>query len=406
MSNSLLRKEIRLALAHLDDPPYLEGLSIASRIADATQTPGLSRGQALRRALRLAIASLDPRVGKDDRGLTGRAFQVVYRYAIAKRSILSIGDELGISNRQCYRELERATEAVARIVEEIVLDTSEQPSIQGDLLRQQLVRLSTTQPLEIDLEAMVVDAVASVRRLADQQGARITLYQESQSIHVVGHRVMLRQALVNLLSHYVHERPGQEIRVHLRRDSHHVSLRILHTPGDNSPVHPTSPLAVATALLDSLGIRWSQSESEDGAAVFSAEFPLPERISVLVVDDNPDIARLYTRYLRGQPYRIYTAHSSVDAEQRLMDIEPAVVLLDVMMPDRDGWELLRTIRDRQSGPQPHIVVCSIIDDPALAAALGADAFLHKPVSGLALIETLERFRDPGHSPGARSPESS
>jgi CheY-like chemotaxis protein len=333
------------------------------------------------------------------------AFSVLSRYALAGKSVIAIGHELGISSRQCYRELERSTEAVARIVEGIVSDADTQAGEQSDPLRQHLVRLASAQPLEIELGREVADAIESVRCLADQEDVRLTFVQGATPTQIVGRRVMLRQAIVNLLSHYVHENPGQEIRVLLDRRSRQVDLQIFCPPSESLPLHATSPFAVATALLDSLGIRWTQSANESGDATFCAVFPLSEQIAVLVVDDNPDISRLYTRYLRGQPYRIHTAHTSTDAERLLDELDPAIVLLDVMMPDRDGWELLRTFRELKGDSNRRFVVCSVIDDPNLAAALGADAFLHKPVSGLALIQTLEMLRDPPSSPAGRSAAS-
>jgi len=71
-------------------------------------------------------------------------------------------------------------------------------------------------------------------------------------------------------------------------------------------------------------------------------------------------------------------------------IHPDVVILDVMMPDRDGWEVLQTLRRSKAGSEARVLVCSIINDPQLAKALGADGFLHKPVDRASLLQEFSR----------------
>ena len=72
-------------------------------------------------------------------------------------------------------------------------------------------------------------------------------------------------------------------------------------------------------------------------------------------------------------------------------IHPDVVILDVMMPGRDGWEVLQTLRRSEAGAEARVLVCSIINDPQLAKALGANGFLHKPVDRASLLQALDRL---------------
>jgi CheY-like chemotaxis protein len=65
------------------------------------------------------------------------------------------------------------------------------------------------------------------------------------------------------------------------------------------------------------------------------------------------------------------------------------MLLDVMMPRRDGWELLRVMRQQPAEHPVRVIVCSIIDDPQMARALGADGFLRKPIDEQRLVQALE-----------------
>ena len=114
-----LLSQLRQALAHLDDPLYLEGLDLARQISLVAQSPDLSKGQNLRRALQLAIATLDPEPNRASPVVEPRSYQVLCRYAIAKQSMVAIARQLDISQRQAYRELYRGIEALARILNDL-----------------------------------------------------------------------------------------------------------------------------------------------------------------------------------------------------------------------------------------------------------------------------------------------
>jgi len=149
------------------------------------------------------------------------------------------------------------------------------------------------------------------------------------------------------------------------------------------------PYAVALQLLETLNVAWNREDSPDGTARISVHIPLAKKHSILVVDDNPGLIRLFERYLHGRSYRLFSATTIAEAWELMARTQPEVVILDVMMPQRDGWELLETLRQRETNRKTRVLICSIINDPDLAAALGADAFLHKPVDQLSLLRALD-----------------
>src|SRR5690606_24893810 len=110
--------------------------------------------------------------------------------------------------------------------------------------------------------------------------------------------------------------------------------------------------------------------------------------TVLVIDDDPDVVRLFRRLLAGQPYDVLGANTAARAIQLARRIRPMVVLLDVMMPSQDGWEILNQLQGDPDLRQTPVVVCSVLRERELAEALGAAEFLPKPVSRLALLEVL------------------
>ncbi len=389
--------ELHSALAHLDDPPYLEKHSLAELVTSGSDTPGLSRGQALRRAMRLAIAALDPGAGNGAAGLEARSYQVLYRWAVTKQGMVAIASSLGISERQAYRELRRAVEALAQILSSAFLLPGQPAEPAGRQngkssaahLQEELARLSLITDQYLDIAHLLEEVVESVRHLARARGSDIQLHLETRELHAAGNRVMLRQALMNLLSHVVAVNQGPEVIVKLFRSTDTASVELsFHPEAAADPSQPKSPYAVAVHLLELQRTNWTQSQAEDGTVKWCIHMPLTREHSVLIVDDNEGLIALFKRYLRHHPYQVYAARSVEQAQEALHRLQPEAVILDVMMPERDGWELLQSLRTSDTGARPRVIVCSIIDDPKLAEALGADAFLNKPVDRASLLQVL------------------
>jgi CheY-like chemotaxis protein len=73
---------------------------------------------------------------------------------------------------------------------------------------------------------------------------------------------------------------------------------------------------------------------------------------------------------------------------------PDLILLDVMMPTMDGWQVLRSLKQNPTTEHTPIIICSVLKEPELAISLGARAYLKKPVDRLELLATLERILHP------------
>lgn len=385
---------VRSALARLHDPAYLETHPLASQLAFVAEAPELTRGNLLRRTLRLSIEALDPGVGVPPSSPQARPYHVLRGRYLLGESLEQVAAELGISRRQAFREVKRAVEALA----EMLWDgcTLRGEHAQGEAsgrLQAEVERLAQTSRQEVDIGELVGGAVEGARRLADERALMVELSLESSGLRVPVNRVMLRQAILNLLSHAVRVHQGGRLPVSLRRSGQQALIQLTYRPGPNATEAARSgePYAVAAQLLQTLGIDWSQEGLPDGSARISLRIPLTEARRLLVIDDNEGLIRLFERYLEGQPYRVFSATNAAQALEMLPQLEPQVVILDVMMPERDGWEVLESLRQSDPERRTRVVVCSIINDPQLAAAMGADGFLHKPVDRAGLLHALERI---------------
>jgi CheY-like chemotaxis protein len=114
-------------------------------------------------------------------------------------------------------------------------------------------------------------------------------------------------------------------------------------------------------------------------------------ISVLVIDDNPDARRLFQRYAENSRFRVI---ATADCDQAIALAQGAgarAIVLDIMMPAVDGWDVLARLRHHPATQHIPIIVCTILPQRELAGLLGATAFLQKPVSQQAFLEALDRL---------------
>jgi two-component system, OmpR family, response regulator AdeR len=110
---------------------------------------------------------------------------------------------------------------------------------------------------------------------------------------------------------------------------------------------------------------------------------------VLVVEDEPDIADLLEAYLRREQFRTERASDGSSAVRLHRAIRPDLVLLDVNLPEFDGFEVLRKIRE--TAPTPVIMVTALSEDldKLLGLKLGADDYVVKPFSPLEVVARVK-----------------
>ena len=102
---------------------------------------------------------------------------------------------------------------------------------------------------------------------------------------------------------------------------------------------------------------------------------------ILVVDDDQDIVRLVRAYLEKGGFQVLTANDGETAIHILRRDRPALVVLDLMLPDRDGWDITRLVRsDPSLSETPIIMLTARIDDTdkIIGLELGADDYVTKP----------------------------
>jgi DNA-binding response OmpR family regulator len=116
--------------------------------------------------------------------------------------------------------------------------------------------------------------------------------------------------------------------------------------------------------------------------------PTNMTINVLAIDDDPAMTELLTLLLRTHGFNIQTANTGEEGVKLTRKESPDVIILDLMMPGMDGWQVCKQIRSFSTVP---IVVFSALDSPGIVASAldaGADDYLVKPVPSGVLISHL------------------
>jgi CheY-like chemotaxis protein len=112
---------------------------------------------------------------------------------------------------------------------------------------------------------------------------------------------------------------------------------------------------------------------------------------VLVVDDEPQVAWVLRFSLEHEGYHTYTASNGLEALEEVQKHHPKLMVLDLMMPEMDGWAVLKEMKKLPLEDRPRVVIVSALtgpEDKAKATELGADAFVPKPFDVEELIGVL------------------
>lgn len=120
---------------------------------------------------------------------------------------------------------------------------------------------------------------------------------------------------------------------------------------------------------------------------------------VLVVDDIPTNNVLIKALLKGKDYEVILAQSGAEALRIAQERVPEIILLDIMMPVMDGYEVLARLRSNEVTKNIKVIIISALanqDDIRKAMEIGADGYLTKPMVPAQLYECLEKFtQNPG-----------
>jgi len=124
------------------------------------------------------------------------------------------------------------------------------------------------------------------------------------------------------------------------------------------------------------------------------EIPKNKKV-VLAIDDDPQVISLYERYLTPQGYHVVPLTDPSRAKERVKELKPYAVTLDIMMPNIDGWTVLSELKSDPATRDIPIIVCSIVEQTDKGFNLGAADYLLKPIMEEEIVHALDRINKHG-----------
>lgn len=398
---------VRDALAHLHDAAHLYRHPLHRYLGEALPQAG-DKAQSLRAFLFDAIERLEA-PGSPDWEKDRRPYLVLeYRY-VGGLSPDAIAERLHIGTRQVRREHKKGLLALAEHLwgRRTGQDGVGVPEGAGDSLASEMDMLGVD--LEgLPLATLVASVEAEARALAAHYGVGLSVTPVPAGLVGLGDRTLARQALLSGVSALVGRRP-RFLEVAPDLGLRLPSLLLSVSPPISGPAcrELRREMATGEALMaaqkGSVALLTAAREDTAGPADSCAGlrfvFAHPQGAHVLAIDDNEKMLQLYERYLLSGRYRVSVAASAAEAEVMLERGRPDLILLDVMMRDTDGWALLQRLRSRPDTREVPVVICSVLNEPRLAQALGAQAYLKKPIVVGDLLATVNMLLA-GSSPAA------
>lgn len=124
-----------------------------------------------------------------------------------------------------------------------------------------------------------------------------------------------------------------------------------------------------------------------------AESPKGEEVAkktVLAIDDNPEDIDIIRKYL-GEEYSVVGLLSGEKGVEKAKEVNPLAITLDILMPRKDGWEVLRELKETPETQDIPVIILSIVDDKRLGFSLGATEYIVKPVGKQLLLRRLRNL---------------
>lgn len=294
-------------------------------------------------------------------------------------------------------------------------------------------------PERFEIAAVIEEAVATTQPFAEKNNNRLSARFDDNLGDMVADQTRVRQVILNLLSNACKFTEHGTVTVDATRDTMDgrdwLRLSVSDTgigmteeqigrlfrefsQADASTTRKYGGtglgLAISRRLCKHMGGDISVKSAPGEGSVFTINLPInPKPVgtttvnpirpaesvitdtgsnTVLVVDDDPTVCEMMQRYLTREGFHVVTAADGDEGLRIARQIVPSVITLDVVMPEKDGWDVLKALKSERELAGIPVVMMTVVDKRNKGYALGASDYLVKPVDREQLISVLEKYR--------------
>lgn len=372
--------------------------------------PGLilkERGWRLHQLLLNAVEELNPGTGAPVFSRAWRRYRLVYLRYIEGLDPQAVADQLAISRRQYYREHAEALEVISdilwnRYVASKTLDTlsesehsehSELDISHLELMRLEVARVGQSNHVA-DLKEVVQESLSLIQEICLQNRVEIQMTIPVSRIVVTAERGLLRQMLLAMMGFLIER--AQETCLHITVEADELEVQLTLSLDAIDPValihEVDKQLLVLEEFATLMKTQFSPMKRDQLIIGFGIRLPLKRQQTILVIDDNEDMLALYERYLLPHQYSVISTSFSRQGYELACQFAPAAIILDLMMAEVDGWDLLQKLLAEPKTETIPIIVCSVLKQKHLALSLGASVFLEKPITEETLLAALDNLK--------------
>jgi CheY-like chemotaxis protein len=302
---------------------------------------------------------------------------------ISRLTIQQAAWEVGVSLRQAYRDLHRGQELISAVLWHRL--HNEPSSLREEIsVNTELTRLEDNTSVTT-LQGLLDTAIRPVQILADKYHITLQVEAPSDPVTLTTNHIIARQIITHILSQIIQQARPSSLRIQLLDNMPFIRVWYEGDSPLNLQIEP-----IIRQMMTQL--HWElQYDAEDGMQGIGLKSSR-RRVLILVIDDNEGLIHLLQRYLSDDTCTVMSVPNTEQGLHSIPQLQPDVIILDIMMPGMDGWELLQRLRTRLETKLIPVVICSVINDPELAFALGASQYILKPVTREAFLNTLQTLQ--------------
>jgi len=301
----------------------------------------------------------------------------------------------------------------------------------------------TISPEDFKMDTVVSDALATVEPLVGDKPVKLLGEIDSAVPAIISDPARIKQIILNLLSNASKFTDEGHIKVAVKMlDENFVSVAVEDTgtgippeyleavfeefrqvDGSNTRRHGGTGLglAISRKLSRMLGGDLTVQSEVGKGSTFTLTIPVvyhstektkakeeteappipssssSEAISgqasnlVVCIDDDPDVLLLLKNHLVSEGFEFYGVTDSRNAVDIVRQYRPVLVTLDIMMPQKDGWQILQELKSDPELKEIPVVIHTVVENKALAVSLGAESYLVKPVQAEKIISVIRKF---------------
>jgi CheY-like chemotaxis protein len=355
-----------------------------------------SRAQFVQQMVLQAIENLRPPGSEPSINLPEwRPYLILKRRFVDGITPQALAAEFHVGDRQLRRDQSRALDALASSLWDqyyrAVLEGSQNGTEAG-------AAGFAVHPEPLGLIQVTRGVIDTLRPYAAAEKVELETSFPDEPVPVLTDRIILRQILFSLCSYAFNLQADHRVGIAASRQAGRgvvtVSVTVAASWSGKEAEEHEGLLKSARSWVQQIGaalVEYFPPRGEAGQVRLELSLPGKDQPVILVVDDQEPTLRMYQRYLGRTHYKVVGVADPTQVLALAARLQPALILLDVMMPRVDGWEILQTLRQDVQTCRIPVIVCSAWEAGEMAKSLGAAAFLKKPIMQKGLLEALERL---------------